>query len=177
MPTVVKEKRSFERVSDAVTISELKREHVEEMSAVELAYRVLKDKGEPVHYKDLFSEIARVKEIETDQLDDRRAKLFTDLNIGGNFVHLGANHWGLKAWYPVDQSEEDLSRTIKEAPKSHDDENAEGTDDDLEDLEDELDALANEDDAESKEDNEFDGFDSDDDTETEEAEETKDDEN
>ncbi|SDI47486.1 DNA-directed RNA polymerase subunit delta [Natribacillus halophilus] len=154
-----------------MTMSELKREQVEEMSAVELAYRVLKEKGEPVHYKDLFSKIAQVKEIETDQLDDRRAKLFTDLNIGGSFVHLGANHWGLKAWYPVDQSEEDLSRTIQAPTQNTESEdNTEGTDDDLEDIEDELDALANEDDAESNENNEFDGFDSDEDVENEEAE-------
>lgn len=141
-----------------MTIRELDRDEVLEMSAVELAYKVLKEKREPVHYNDLFAEIAEVKQIKKEQMDDRRTKLFTDLNIGGSFVHLGANHWGLKAWYPVDQSEEDLSRTIQASSKGDEEQGSEQQDDNLEDLEDELDEIANEDDADNTDEVEYDGF-------------------
>ncbi|QQK81675.1 DNA-directed RNA polymerase subunit delta [Salicibibacter cibi] len=141
-----------------MTTRELDQDEVLEKSAVELAYKLLKEKREPVHYKDLFAEIADIKQLKKEQLDDRRTKLFTDLNIGGSFVHLGANHWGLKAWYPVDQSEEDLSRTIQASSKSPDDQGSEHQDDDLEDLKDELDELASEDDADNSDKEELDGF-------------------
>ncbi|AXF56405.1 DNA-directed RNA polymerase subunit delta [Salicibibacter kimchii] len=141
-----------------MTIRELDHDEILESSAVEIAYKLLKEKREPVHYKDLFAEIAELKQINEEQMDDRRTKLFTDLNIGGSFVHLGANHWGLKAWYPVDQTEEDLSRTIQAPSKADEDQGSENKDDDLEDLEDELDELANEDDADNTDEQELDGF-------------------
>ncbi|QQK78009.1 DNA-directed RNA polymerase subunit delta [Salicibibacter cibarius] len=151
-----------------MTIRELDQDEVLERSAVELAYELLKEKREPVHYKDLFAEIAEIKQIKKEQMDERRTKLFTDLNIGGSFVHLGANHWGLKAWYPVDQTEEDLSRTVQPSSKSSDDQGSEHQDNDLEDLEDELDELANEDDADKSDEEELDGFGNDDHPEDEE---------
>nr|WP_246407409.1 DNA-directed RNA polymerase subunit delta [Geomicrobium halophilum] len=139
-----------------------------ETSTVELAYLVLKEKREPILYKDLFTEIVNTKEIDEDEMDERRTKLYTSLNTDGRFVHLGANHWGLKAWYSVDKSEDDLGNTFQPTPRGNDDQESENMEDDLEDLEDELDELANEEDEDTEEKDDFEGFGQDDEGQDEE---------
>ncbi|EZH66213.1 hypothetical protein DH09_09760 [Bacillaceae bacterium JMAK1] len=136
-----------------MTIKELSKDEIIEMSAVEISYMMMKEKNNPAEFHTFFNDVADLKKIPKSQLDDRRTKLFTTLNIDGRFVHLGNNHWGLKEWYPVDKSDEDLSNTFQ-APEEEVEEDRE-----FEDIEDELDEIANEDDHDEDSDEELDEYD------------------
>ncbi len=149
----------------SVSISDYNEEQIEEMSAVELAHILLGDEEKPYDYQELIKKISDLKSLSPEEKKNRRTKLFTAMNLDGRFVHLGENHWGLREWYPLDQSDEDLSTTVKapKKPKADDyDEFEDDFDEDLEDIEDELDELSQEEDADDYErDDEFEGFGSD----------------
>ena len=68
------------------------------MSDVDLAYKILKQKKHPEHYKELIGEVMKQKhnlEITTPQT---MASIHTQLNLDHRFHHLGKGQWGLKEW-------------------------------------------------------------------------------
>ncbi|SFL87795.1 DNA-directed RNA polymerase subunit delta [Salibacterium qingdaonense] len=157
-----------------MSISDYNEEEVEEMSAIELAHILLEDEKKPYEYGSLMNRIAELKDLSSEETKNRQTKLFTSMNLDGRFVHLGENHWGLRGWYPLDQSDEDLSTTVKmeDTKKNQEpaDEFEEDFDDNFEDIEDELDELSQEENAEDEEKTKpLDGF------EREEPEEPEDD--
>ncbi|SDH88368.1 DNA-directed RNA polymerase subunit delta [Alteribacillus persepolensis] len=133
-----------------MSIADYNEEQIEEMSAIELAFILLGDEKNPYNYQELIKKIVDLKNLNPEEEKNRRTRLYTAMNLDGRFVHLGENHWGLREWYPLDQSDEDLSHTVQAPKKSKADEFDDFDDDfdnDLEDIEDELDELSQEEDA------------------------------
>jgi DNA-directed RNA polymerase subunit delta len=81
-------------------------EKVAELSLVDLAYVILRQTNKTFHFRDLMQELARLKGLTEEQVNDVIARLYTEINIDGRFVCLGANVWGLKRWYPTDKTQE-----------------------------------------------------------------------
>lgn len=150
-------------------LSDFSQEQIEEMSALELALILLEEKRDAYDFHELYARIAELKEYDESELKNRRTKLFTAMNLDGRFVHLGENHWGLREWYPLDQTNEDLSTTITASDIKEDDEELDELDEELlegeekdldyDEVEDELDELSHEDDDDYEKDNSFDDFD------------------
>ena len=89
------------------------KEQVSEMSMVEIAFEILQDQKKPVQFYDLVKQITEIKGLTKTAVEARIAYFYTDMNIDGRFVSLGDNQWGLKTWYPVESSEEELGATNK----------------------------------------------------------------
>ena len=53
-----------------------------------------------------------------EELGDRIAQFYTDLNIDGRFIALSDQTWGLRSWYPYDQLDEETQPTVKAKRKS-----------------------------------------------------------
>ncbi|GAC41523.1 DNA-directed RNA polymerase subunit delta [Paenibacillus popilliae] len=81
---------------------------VQEMPMVDIAFLVLKAANTPFYYRDLMNEVAKLRGLSEDQINDVIAQLYTEINIDGRFACVGNNLWGLKRWYPVDRSEESM---------------------------------------------------------------------
>ena len=81
-------------------------ERVREMPMVDLAFEILKSANTPMYYRDLIMEIAKIRGLSEEQINDVIAQIYTEINIDGRFACVGANVWGLKRWYPVDRSED-----------------------------------------------------------------------
>lgn len=81
-------------------------EQAKEMPMVDLAFEILKSANTPFYYRDLMTEIAKIKGLSDDDVMQVIAQLYTEINIDGRFACVGANLWGLKRWYPVDKSED-----------------------------------------------------------------------
>lgn len=81
-------------------------EKVSEMSLVDLAHVILKQTNKPFHYRDLMQEVARLKGLTPEQINEVIARLYTEINIDGRFLCIGGNVWGLKRWYPTDKTPE-----------------------------------------------------------------------
>ncbi|SMO67690.1 DNA-directed RNA polymerase subunit delta [Melghirimyces algeriensis] len=85
-------------------IRDLNDEEIQETSMVELAYFLLKEKGEPVLYRNLMEEVAKLKGFSEEEKNRLIAQLYTEINIDGRFICVGKSLWGLKRWYSMDQS-------------------------------------------------------------------------
>ncbi len=89
-------------------------EKIQKMSMIELANIILADEKKELNFLDLFAKVAEHKGFTQEQQDDLLARFYTDLNVDGRFTTLGSNIWGLKRWYPVDQtSEKSLAESRK----------------------------------------------------------------
>lgn len=117
------------------------KEQIEKMSMIELANILLADQKKEMDFRDLFALVAEQKNFTEQQKDDLLARFYTDLNVDGRFTTLGNNLWGLKRWYPVDQtSEKSLAEQRKRDAEELEDE--ELFDEDEEFYDEELDELA-----------------------------------
>lgn len=78
----------------------------QEIPMVDLAFLILKAANAPFYYRDLMKEVAKLRQLTEEQIQDVIAQLYTEINIDGRFACVGQNLWGLKRWYPVDRSGE-----------------------------------------------------------------------
>ena len=83
-------------------------EKIREMPMVDLAYELLKTANTPFYYRDLMMEIAKMRGLSQEQITEVIAQLYTEINIDGRFACVGGNVWGLKRWYPVERSDEQM---------------------------------------------------------------------
>jgi DNA-directed RNA polymerase subunit delta len=148
-----------------LSLEQISKEELQDMSLIEVAYELLKSKKEPMAFNDIMGEVAKLLDLSEEQVKSKIAQFYTDLNIDGHFIGLGDNRWGLRSWYPVDQYEEEVVTVIKPKKKKA----KKKVDDDL-DLED-YDEL----DEEDIDYDDIDGFDDDDLTEDDEDDDLLDD--
>lgn len=98
-------------------------DQIKKMSMIELANAILIDEKKEMNFLDLFEKVAEYKGFSQTEKDDLLARFYTDLNIDGRFTTLGSNMWGLKRWYPVDQtSEKSLAETRRREFEEEEDE-------------------------------------------------------
>jgi DNA-directed RNA polymerase subunit delta len=95
-------------MSSEITLK-LDPERIKEMPMVDLAFEVLKAANTPYYYRDLMKEIAKIRSLSEDAINQVIAQVYTEINIDGRFACVGSNMWGLKRWYPVDKSEDPVS--------------------------------------------------------------------
>ncbi|WP_175552342.1 DNA-directed RNA polymerase subunit delta [Seinonella peptonophila] len=75
-----------------------------ETAMVDLTYQLLHEKGEPMTYQDIMQSVAAIKNFRKEDVARYIAQLYTEVNIDGRFVCVGRGLWGLKHWYPLDQT-------------------------------------------------------------------------
>ncbi|EPY07012.1 DNA-directed RNA polymerase subunit delta [Paenibacillus alvei TS-15] len=106
-------------------------EKVQEIPMVDLAFMVLKAANTPFYYRDLMNEVAKLRGLTEEQINDVIAQLYTEINIDGRFACVGGqNLWGLKRWYPVDRSEEAITGGTPRPRIINDDDDDDYADDD-----------------------------------------------
>lgn len=93
------------------------KENLQEMSLIEIAYEILKNKKEPAAFNEIMNEVKKLVELTDEQVRAKISQFYTDMNIDGRFIGLGDNRWGLRTWYPVDQYEEEVVTVIKPKKK------------------------------------------------------------
>src|SRR5690625_4945716 len=104
-----------------IVIKNYSKEQIEKMSMIEVANAVLTDEKKELNFLELFDKVAAYKQFSESEKGDLLARFYTDLNIDGRFTTLGSNLWGLKRWYPVDQtSEKALAESRKRSLEDED---------------------------------------------------------
>nr|WP_237691022.1 DNA-directed RNA polymerase subunit delta [Paenibacillus caui] len=134
---------------------------------VDLAFMILKAANTPYYYRDLMNEVAKLRGMTDEEIQEAIAQLYTEINIDGRFACVGTNLWGLKRWYPLDKSEDPIAsskrpRIINDDDDDLDDEDYVEEDDDSYSVDDEDDVDY---DAESEDEDEI--FSDDDDSDVE----------
>ncbi|GED01530.1 DNA-directed RNA polymerase subunit delta [Bacillus atrophaeus] len=98
-------------------IKQYSQEQLKEMALVEIAHEMFSDSKKPVPFQELLNEIASLLGVKKEDLGDRIAQFYTDLNIDGRFLALSDQTWGLRSWYPYDQLDEETQPTVKAKKK------------------------------------------------------------
>lgn len=117
-----------------MALGKYSQEQVKKMSMIEIANLILSEQKQELNFIDLFNIVAQHKQFTEAQKDDLLARFYTDLNVDGRFATIGSNVWGLKRWYPVDQTSE---KVLTEARKKEMEDEENYGDDLLEDYEEE----------------------------------------
>ena len=77
-----------------------------ELSMIEVAHAILAYHGEAMAFVDLTNEVQQYLGKSDEEIRERLAQFYTDLNVDGSFISLGDNTWGLRAWYPFESIDE-----------------------------------------------------------------------
>jgi len=72
--------------------------------SVEIAYRILKQAGETLDYRELIDKGGEIKRIVSDDLAKTMARIYTEINLDPRFLYAGDGAWGLKEWAPRPQA-------------------------------------------------------------------------
>lgn len=83
-----------------------------DMSVTDLAFVILKNRGQSLHFKELISEIMRVKAMNQENPGRLIAQMHTEINLDSRFLHQGSGEWGLKEWQPKN------SKVVKIRPEA-----------------------------------------------------------
>ena len=86
----------------------------DELSMIEVAHAILENKGSIVDFADLLVTIQEYLGFNDSELETRMTRFYTDINIDGRFISLGDNRWGLRAWYAIDEIDEDIFTSAEE---------------------------------------------------------------
>lgn len=86
-------------------------EKVHEIPMVDLAFMILKAANTPYYYRDLMNEVAKLRGMSEEEINEAIAQLYTEINIDGRFACVGTNLWGLKRWYPIERSEDPVANS------------------------------------------------------------------
>lgn len=137
-------------------------DEIQQMPLVEIAFELLKTKKEPIYFRDIMEEIRTLRGMTEAEALEVIARLYTEINIDGRFIHLGQNVWGLRRWYPVEKANERPQSSKRFVRSSGD---AFSDDDELLDDYDEEEAVVESDDSDDSEDDtdDYDKVNSDDD--------------
>ncbi|WP_077602285.1 DNA-directed RNA polymerase subunit delta [Oceanobacillus sojae] len=92
-----------------MSVKELTKEEISNLSMIELGSIILKEENKAVSFQDLFSKIAELKNFSKEDKENLIAQFYTDMNVDGRYLTLGSGMWGLKSWYPVEQAEEEIT--------------------------------------------------------------------
>lgn len=106
-----------------------------EQPMVDITYELLSTKGEPLIYEEIMNFVAQKKGFTEEEAKQMIAQLYTEVNIDGRFVCVGRNLWGLKKWFPLDQT---TDSAIAANVKEDDDALEAEMEEDLNELEDEF---------------------------------------
>ena len=75
-----------------------------EMSAVDIAYKILNDSGKenPIYYKDLILDILSRQNKAVQNEAAAISEIYTAINMDSRFQSLGKGMWGLTEWNPIE---------------------------------------------------------------------------
>lgn len=154
-----------------MSLRELTEEQLKEMAMVEVAYELFEERRKPYVFSELVEEVAGLLELTKQQVEDKIAQFYTDINIDGRFICVGENMWGLRTWYPYEQIEEEIvpvAKPKKKKSKKADDEDLDDVYDELDDEDLDYDELDDFDDTDDTDDDDYEDEDIDDDDDDDE---------
>ncbi|MGI5838874.1 MAG: DNA-directed RNA polymerase subunit delta [bacterium] len=98
------------------------------LQRADIAYAILKERREPLHYKQLAEQIFQAGDAGPEEGRQRLiASILTDINLDNRFFHYGGGLWGLREWSPKQKPQRvpllaPLHKRQREDPDERDDE-------------------------------------------------------
>lgn len=73
-------------------------------SMIEVAYSVLKEKGSPIPFIDLYTKVSQEMGFNESQFEDKISTFYSDLSIDGRFFSMPHNTWDLRSKHTFSES-------------------------------------------------------------------------
>lgn len=144
-------------------------ENYSELSLLEVAVKIIEEKGTPINIYELIEEVLNRKGLTDDEKKTLTSKLYVDITTSSKFVFMGEDNWDLKINQSLDQFDKDGSAFNPKGVDLEDDE-----DEDEDDFDEDEDNLDDED--EDEDEDEDSDEDEDEDSDEDEDEDDLDDE-
>ena len=135
-------------------------ENVSNLSLIEVAIALVKEKNAPTHINDIIDEVLELKGLDD---DESRTNLYVDITTSSSFVYLGDGMWDLK----INQKLEEFDKDGADFTKKEDLSDLEPEDDFDEDDDEDEDEDEDEDSDEDEDDEDSDEFEEEDEPEEE----------
>lgn len=71
------------------------------LPAIDLAYRVLKERKSDIYFRELLTEVLTAKAVPSYLMKQAMAELHTQVNMDSRFTFKGKGFWGLTEWAPL----------------------------------------------------------------------------
>jgi len=66
------------------------------MSVGDIIYQILKNQGNPLHYRELVDQVLAIKPLQSLDSGRKAARVLTEMNLDNRFLHLGGGNWTLR---------------------------------------------------------------------------------
>lgn len=110
-------------------------ENVQQMSLLEVALKIMEEKGTVVNIYELIKEVLETKGID-DKDNSFAARLYTDITTSSKFVFMGEDNWDLKSRQSLDEFDKDGASFNPKGALDDDDEDVLDVKDDYDEDED-----------------------------------------
>lgn len=93
---------------------------IKQTAEVDIAYRILKESGEAIYFRELINQVLEIKARPIHSISYAISEIHTQINMDSRFVHLGKGMWGLADWSPQNSrraSGDDAATTAVPAAK------------------------------------------------------------
>ena len=79
-----------------------------ELSMIEVAHAILKDRGERMAFADIVNEMQKYLNKSDEEIRQRLPQFYTDINTDGRFISMGENVWALRTWFKFEAVDEEV---------------------------------------------------------------------
>ncbi len=86
----------------------------EELSLIEVAHAIIEEHGDIIDFTELLVRVQQYLGLSEKYIEERMIIFYTDLNTDGRFISLGDNRWGLRAWYAINEIDEEIITSSEE---------------------------------------------------------------
>lgn len=101
-----------------MSLKKYSREELESRPMIELAHLILTDKKKAQSFYEVYDEVADLKGFTEKQKSENIAQFHTNLTVDGRFMALHTSDWGLKRWYLVEETDEEVAAAPKKKKKA-----------------------------------------------------------
>ena len=88
------------------------------MSEVDVAYKILANNGNPIHYKELILDVIEKKHKPVQSLSASISEVYTMINMDSRFQYRGDCIWGLTEWNPPETKRTAARRSTASSNKA-----------------------------------------------------------
>ena len=90
------------------------------MPEVDVAYKILTATGEPLHYKNLITDVIDKKHKSVQSMAVAISEIYTMIDMDSRFQHRGKGMWGLTEWNPPEVKRSGSRSASKASPAKSD---------------------------------------------------------
>ena len=92
-----------------------------QISMVDLAYQIMKERTQPIDFYELWSIICEKKQFTEEEIDENESNFYTNITLDGRMITTGENRWDLRVRHKFEDVHIDMNDIYNEEEASDED--------------------------------------------------------